>query len=100
MKHEAREGEKNLPIARESRGFENGGLVIGQLERMMIFVFVLVGQPTAIGFLIAAKSILRFGEIKDHENRMEAEYIIIGTFMSFAYGIIISFGTKYILDHC
>jgi len=80
-----------------ARGFENGGKVIGYLERSLIFLFILIGQPEGIGFLIAAKSILRFGEIKDHENRMEAEYIIIGTLMSFGYGIFIAYGTKFFL---
>jgi hypothetical protein len=51
-----------------------------------------------VGFLIAAKSILRFGEIKDIKQRLEAEYIIIGTFMSFGYGLLIAFLTKHFLN--
>jgi len=79
-----------------SRGFENGGRVIGQLERALIFLFIMVNQPSLIGFLIAAKSILRFGEMKDKENRMEAEYIIIGTLLSFLYAIIFAYITRYL----
>ncbi|MEA5078118.1 MAG: hypothetical protein VB013_06070 [Anaerolineaceae bacterium] len=71
-------------------GFENGGRVIGYLERLLIFVFIATGQYAGIGFLVAAKSIFRFGEFKDSENRMEAEYIIIGTFLSFLYAIVVS----------
>ncbi|MBN2318804.1 MAG: DUF3307 domain-containing protein [Acidobacteria bacterium] len=85
--------------ATKIRGFENGGKVIGYLERSLIFFFILTGQPTGIGFLIAAKSILRFGEVKDRENRMEAEYIIIGTLMSFGYGMFIAYLTKFFMDH-
>jgi hypothetical protein len=81
-----------------SRGFENGGRIIGQLERALIFLFIMVNQPSAVGFLIAAKSILRFGEIKDKENRMEAEYIIIGTLMSFLFAIAFAYITKYLVD--
>jgi hypothetical protein len=80
------------------RGFANGGKIIGYLERSLIFMLILVGQPGGIGFLIAAKSILRFGEVKDQQNRMEAEYIIIGTLMSFGYGILIAYVTKFFLD--
>ncbi len=80
-----------------AKGLKNGGRVIGQLERAMIFLFVMAGQPNAIGFLIAAKSILRFGEIKDRENRMEAEYIIIGTLMSFLFGLAASYAARYLL---
>ena len=82
---------------RLARGFENGGIVIGQLERGLIFLLVLVNQPSAIGFLIAAKSVFRFGEIKEKSNRMEAEYILIGTLVSFLYGLIFSFLTREII---
>lgn len=77
-----------------SRGFEEGGKVIGQLERALIFLLVLVDQPAAIGFLIAAKSIFRFGEIKEKSNRLEAEYIIIGTLMSFLFGLAAAYLTR------
>jgi len=81
-----------------SRGFENGGSVIGQLERALIFLFVFVNQSAGIGFLIAAKSVFRFGEIKDRKHRMEAEYIIIGTLMSFGYGILVAYATKFFME--
>jgi uncharacterized protein DUF3307 len=80
-----------------TRGLKNGGQVIGMLERALIFVFVVAGHAAAIGFLIAAKSILRFGEVKDPQNRMEAEYIIIGTLLSFLLGSAASFGCRYLL---
>lgn len=81
-----------------SRGLPKGGKIIGQLERAIIFLLVLAGRPEGVGFLIAAKSILRFGEIKDIKQRQEAEYIIIGTFMSFGYGLLIAFLTRYFLN--
>jgi len=76
-----------------SRGLSNGGRTIGQWERAMIFLLVGVGQPAGIGFLIAAKSIFRFGELKDRENRMEAEYITIGTLMSFGWATLAAYVT-------
>lgn len=85
--------ESTLP-----RGLKKGGKLIGQLERAIIFLLILAGHPEGVGFLIAAKSILRFGEIKDIKQRLEAEYIIIGTFMSFGYGLLIAFLTKYFLN--
>jgi hypothetical protein len=62
-----------------------GSFAIGLLERALIFLFVLTGQTAAIGFLIAAKSILRFGEVQD--DRRAAEYVIIGTLASFAWAL-------------
>jgi hypothetical protein len=82
----------------EARGLRNGGAVIGQIERSLIFVFVIAGHASAVGFLIAAKSVLRFGEVRDPENRMEAEYIIIGTLLSFTLGSVASFGCRYLLS--
>lgn len=45
-------------------GLKDGGKQIGRLERALIFAFIMVGEPTGIGFLVAAKSILRFEESK------------------------------------
>jgi hypothetical protein len=82
---------------RRRRGLTGGGQVIGMLERSLIFLFVLLGSEAAVGFLIAAKSIFRFGELRDARNRMEAEYIIIGTLASFTWGILGSWLTGYAL---
>lgn len=79
-------------------GLVTGGKTIGWLERLLIFVFVLTGQYAGVGFLIAAKSIFRFGELKDSENRKEAEYIIIGTFASFLFALLVSLLTRWIFS--
>lgn len=79
------------------RGFVDGGRLIGQLERALIYLFVLVGQPAGIGFLIAAKSVFRFGEISNRANRMEAEYILIGTLYSFLFGTLVAYTIGYLL---
>lgn len=86
-------------VGSKIRGLPTGGRIIGQWERALIFLFVGAGQPGAIGFLIAAKSVFRFGELKDHENRMEAEYITIGTLMSFGFAVAVSFVTFWLIRH-
>jgi len=78
------------PAFRPVRGLTNGGRLIGHWERALIFLFVGMGLPGSVGFLVAAKSIFRFGELKERENRMEAEYITIGTLMSFGWAMGIS----------
>jgi hypothetical protein len=88
IQHAAKTGTSEF---RPTRGLTNGGRVIGQWERALIFLFVALGQPASVGFLIAAKSIFRFGELKDRENRMEAEYITIGTLMSFGWALAVSY---------
>ena len=80
------------------RGFENGGRIIGYLERLLIVIFICTNNLSAIGFLIAAKSVFRFGELKNADNRMEAEYIIIGTLYSFVYAISLGYLINYSLN--
>lgn len=87
------EASKDAP----RQGLAGAGRLIGQLERALIFMFVLAGQPAAIGFLIAAKSVFRFGEVSDPKNRKDAEYIIIGTLLSFALGTMVGFVTARML---
>jgi len=78
-------------------GLKEGGRIIGYLERLLIYVFILSGQFAGVGFLVAAKSIFRFGELKDSENRKQAEYIIIGTFTSFLLAILVSLAAQALL---
>lgn len=80
-------------------GLKDGGLYIGLLERSLVVMFVLVNQPGGIGFLIAAKSILRFGEIQDPAHRKGTEYIIIGTLLSFGWAMLWAYLTLAAIRH-
>lgn len=97
MEEHAEEAEGENVISPLERGFVEGGRVIGYLERALILLFILVDQPGAVGFLIAAKSIFRFGELSDSSRRMEAEYIIIGTLYSFLFGLISAYLLRLVL---
>jgi hypothetical protein len=71
----------------ERDSLQSAGQWIGILERLLIVTFVLAGQYSAIGFLIAAKSILRFGDKDSRFPRKQSEYILIGTLLSFSYAV-------------
>lgn len=73
------------------KSLPGAGRVIGNLERGLIFALVLFGQSQGVGLLIAAKSILRFGAVKD--DRRLSEYVIIGTLASFGWALVVSFAT-------
>lgn len=73
------------------------GRFVGQLERIIILLLFLADMPAVIGFLITAKSILRYGEIKNEKDKTLVEYILIGTLISFALGITIGFATREML---
>jgi hypothetical protein len=64
------------------------GKYIGVLERVLVLIFVLLQQYGAIGFLVAAKSIMRFSEKSETKLREKTEYILIGTLLSFAIALI------------
>ncbi|MGE6356318.1 DUF3307 domain-containing protein [Flavobacterium sp. NPDC079362] len=64
------------------------GNYIGILERLFVFCFILTGHFEAIGFLLAAKSIFRFGDLKEAKERKLTEYVLIGTLISFGTAII------------
>ena len=77
-------------------GLPGGGRIIGLLERGIIFLLILAGEPGGIGFLIAAKSVLRFGAVKE-ESRL-SEYVIIGTLASFGWAMLMAIGTVMLLS--
>jgi hypothetical protein len=68
---------------------QNAGNYIGILERLFVFCFILTGHFEAIGFLIAAKSIFRFGDLKEAKDRKLTEYVLIGTLLSFGIALLI-----------
>ncbi|RYM34987.1 DUF3307 domain-containing protein [Brumimicrobium glaciale] len=70
---------------------QRAGRLIGSLERILALTFVILSQYEALGFLIAAKSILRF---KDGATR-KTEYVLIGTMLSFGIAI----GTGILILH-
>jgi hypothetical protein len=67
----------------------NAGKYIGMLERLFVFVFVITGNWEGIGFLLAAKSVFRFGDLKESKDRKLTEYILIGTLLSFGIAIAV-----------
>jgi hypothetical protein len=75
------------------------GRIIGYLERIIILVLFLAELPAVVGFLITAKSILRYAEIKNQQDKVMVEYVLIGTLLSFTIGISIAFITIKILAY-
>lgn len=82
-------------IAKDSKheSLKKAGRYIGIFERVLVLTFILSGNFSAIGFLIGAKSILRFGDAKG--ARKHTEYVLIGTLMSFAICIAVGLLIRY-----
>jgi len=69
-------------------GLDKAGIWIGRCERVLVLTFIIINQYTALGFLMAAKSILRYAD-KDEMTQKKTEYVLVGTLMSFASAAII-----------
>lgn len=80
-------------IPREASGkslesLKDAGMYIGIFERLFVFIFVVTSNWEAIGFLLAAKSVFRFGDLKEPKERNLTEYILIGTLASFGIAML------------
>lgn len=69
----------------ENNDLPNAGKLIGIIERFLVLTFIIINQFEAVGFLIAAKSVLRY---KD-DNTLKTEYVLIGTMLSFGMAILL-----------
>ena len=56
---------------------QGAGAAVGILERLIMGIFVLMGQFAAIGLIFTAKSVARYNKIS--ENQSFAEYYLIGS---------------------
>ena len=80
-----------------AESLSNAGTYIGILERILVLIFVLIGQYGAIGFLIAAKSLLRVSREGDENARKKTEYVLIGTLLSFTVAVVTGLIAKIIM---
>ena len=79
----------------------DAGMLIGIMERLIIVLFIQVGFLSGIGFLLAAKSIFRFGDLKNAKDTKFTEYVLVGTLASFTIAIVVGYllrlGLGYVL---
>jgi len=85
--------EANDIISMNENTLLKAGRIIGSLERVISFILIVFNQFAAVGFIIAAKSILRFRDL----DTAKTEYVLIGSLLSF--GIAILLGIAYQLIH-
>lgn len=87
-----------LPEDNEEDSLPKAGKYIGMLERLLVFSFIVLQQWAAIGWLIAAKSILRFSDLSRAKDRKLTEYVLIGTLLSFGLAIAAGLFYLYAID--
>lgn len=65
------------------------GRWIGVLERLLIYILMLSGEPGAAGLVVAAKTLLRFPEISGERARLDPEYVIVGSLASWLCAFLV-----------
>ena len=78
----------SLPLAGQS---------IGMLERVLMLTFILLDQFAGLGFLIAAKSVFRFGDLSASKDKKLTEYVMLGTLLSVSVILFIGLGVNYLI---
>lgn len=91
-------GQSKEVEAQRKEALVDAGFIIGVLERVLIVIFINLNFMEGIGFLLAAKSIFRFGDLANSKDKQFTEYVLVGTLASFVMAIIIGFALKWTLQ--
>ena len=81
----------------QSHGMPFAGAWIGYIERVLIVTFVITGNIEGVGFMLAAKSIFRFGDLNKAREIKITEYVLLGTLASFTIALLVAFTVKHYL---
>ncbi len=73
----------------ENQSLGDAGRWIGYIERVLALSFILVGQYTGLGFLVATKTVFRVGDLSKAKDMRLTEYMMLGTLFSFALALIV-----------
>lgn len=86
--------DANAVTSFRNKGLRLGGAVIGALERALAYTFVLAGDFGAIGLILAAKGLIRYGEIRDARDQKVAEYVLVGTMLSLLWAVLVALAVR------
>jgi hypothetical protein len=72
----------------QTESLTSAGKYIGILERLLVFIFILVNHWEGVGFMVAAKSVFRFSDLAQAKQRKLTEYVLVGTLLSFGIAVL------------
>ncbi|MCP4585999.1 DUF3307 domain-containing protein [Pseudoalteromonas shioyasakiensis] len=91
-----------MMLERITSGFSTTGSLpaagqsIGMLERVLMLTFILLDQFSGVGFLLAAKSVFRFGDLSASRDKKLTEYVMLGTLLSVSVTLFIGLAVNYL----
>jgi len=80
----------------EIKALVGAGMLIGWLERAIVFSLVMAGQSTAAVLTLTAKSVARFPALRRNEEGF-AEYFLIGSLTSLVMALAPALATHWLL---
>ncbi len=82
--------------------FRNVGFWIGVCEHFLVVTFVLVGEYTALGIIVAARGLLRAEDIRkasaEEKNSSRSSYYLLGMLLSISFALFFAISGKLLLD--
>jgi hypothetical protein len=85
-------------LGEERPGLERAGRMIGMFERAIIFLAMMLRVESLIGFVIAAKAILRLPEARERGSRELAEYYLVGSLASVFWAVLAGVLTRWMVS--
>jgi hypothetical protein len=85
-------------LTRLKPGLPNAGKYIGWVERVLILTFIVGGYEQGVGFLLAAKAVVRYPEIKEDTHGHFAEYFLVGTLTSVGLALAAGIAANHLKD--
>ncbi|MUH71231.1 DUF3307 domain-containing protein [Psychrosphaera haliotis] len=79
------------------KGLQAAGAWIGYLERCLTISFIFMGQFAGTAFLVAAKTIFRFGDLTKNNDMKLTEYMMLGTLLSYSIAIFVGWNALYLM---
>lgn len=86
----------DLPPADQS-ALPRAGRVIGWIERFVVMTLIAAGYGEPVGWLLAAKTAMRYPEIKGEATGRLGEYFLVGTLLSISIGIAAGLAVRWLL---
>lgn len=86
----------DLPPADQS-ALPRAGRVIGWIERFVVMSLIAAGYGEPVGWLLAAKTAMRYPEIKGEATGRLGEYFLVGTLLSISIGIAAGLAVRWLL---
>ncbi|NOY58527.1 MAG: hypothetical protein GXO75_06295 [Calditrichaeota bacterium] len=79
----------------------NVGFWIGACEHFLVVTFVLAGEFTALGIIVAARGLLRIEDIRrsgnDEPNSSRSSYYLLGMLLSISFALFFAITGKLLL---